>query len=59
MADRSEFGWAVLDEYECDELASDKDDAIKIKRAERFLASKAIKRKKTVQPRNTTPGEYD
>ena len=27
LADRSEYGWAVVDEYEDDELALDEDDA--------------------------------
>ena len=53
MADRSEYGWAVVDEYEDDELASDEDDAKKIEKAERAVASKAMKRKKTAQSRNT------
>ena len=42
MADRSEFGWAAVDEYKDDELASDEDDAKKMEKAERSVASKAV-----------------
>ena len=43
MTDRSDFGWAVMDDYENDELASDEDDAKKMEKAERSVASKAVK----------------
>lgn len=55
MADCSEHGWAVVDEYEDDELTSDEDDAKRIEKAKRLVASKAVKRKKTAQFRNTVP----
>ena len=35
MADRSEYGWAVVAEYEADELAVDSDDEKRIYRAEK------------------------
>ena len=35
LADKSEFGWATVDEYLSDELASDSDDEKRIYRAER------------------------
>ena len=43
LVDRSEYGWALVDEYEDDELASDDNDA---KRIEKAAATKAWKRKK-------------
>ena len=47
LADRSEYGWALVDEYEDDELASDDNDA---KRIEKAAATKAWKRKKAANP---------
>ena len=58
MADRSEYGWAVVDEYEDNELASDEDDAKKIEKAEKSVVFKAAKRRKTVQSRNAAPSRY-
>ena len=55
MADRSEYGWAVVDKYEDDEL---EDDAKKIEKAEKSVAFKAAKRRKTVQSRNAAPSRY-
>ena len=43
----SEYGWALVDEYEDDELASDDNDA---KRIEKAAATKAWKRKKAANP---------
>ena len=37
LADNSEFGWATVDEYLSDELASDSDDEKRIYRAERKI----------------------
>ena len=51
LADRSEYGWAVVDEYEDDELASDEDDAKRIEKAEKAVAAKAVKWKKATNPR--------
>ena len=35
LADKSEFGWATVQEYVCDDLADDEIDASKIKKAEK------------------------
>ena len=48
LADCSEYGWAVVDEYEDDELASDEDDAKRIEKAKKTVAAKALKKKKTL-----------
>ena len=40
MADRSEYGWAVVAEYEADELAVDSDDEKRIYRAEKEAEKK-------------------
>ena len=37
LADKSEFGWATVNEYLSDELASDSDDEKRIYRAERKI----------------------
>ena len=42
MADRSENGWAVVQEYEADALADDSDDEKKIEKAERAAEKKAV-----------------
>ena len=52
LADRSEYGWALVDEYEDDELASDDNDAKRIEKAEKAAATKAWKRKKAANPRS-------
>ena len=46
LADRSEHGWGVVDEYTADDLADDSDDERRIEKAER----KAGKRRKQRQP---------
>ena len=46
VADRSEFGWAMVDEYEQDQLAADEEDAKRLEKAEKSAGSKAAKRKK-------------
>ena len=46
LADRSELGWSVVEEYEADELADSSEDEKKIARAEKEAERKAIKRKK-------------
>ena len=53
LADRSEYGWAVVDEYEDDELVLAEDDA---KRIEKAVAAKVVKRKKATNPRAYTVG---
>ena len=51
IADRSEFGWATVDEYEEDELAENSDDEKRLYRAEmragRKLKAAAAKNRKT------------
>lgn len=46
IADRSEFGWKVVAEYEADELASDSEDEKKLEKAERNAERKATKKRK-------------
>ena len=46
LADRSELGLSVVEEYEADELADNSKDEKKIARAEKEAERKAIKRKK-------------
>ena len=41
LADKSEFGWATINEYLDDELADDESDARKIKKAEKRASDKA------------------
>ena len=53
LADKSEFGWATVQEYYvCDDLADDEADASKIKRAEKRAAA----RLKTLQEKKKKPG---
>ena len=40
LADKSEFGWATVQEYVFDDLADDEADASKIKKAEKRAAAK-------------------
>ena len=47
LADRSELGWSVVEEYEADELADNSEDEKKIARAEKEAERKAIKMKKS------------
>ena len=46
IADRSEFGWGVVAEYQADELASGSDDEKKLEKAERAAERKILKKKK-------------
>ena len=50
LADNSEAGWAIVEEYQTDELASDTDDDRKIRRAEKAALEKKKKQWKS-QPR--------
>ena len=50
LADRSQYGWALVDEYEDDELALDDNDSKRIEKAEKAAATKACKRKKAANP---------
>ena len=64
VADRSEFGWATVDEYEQDTLADNEDDAKRLEKAEKAASVKSAKRKRTTgnqrnnwskQPRSMEP----
>ena len=46
LADRSESGWAVVEEYDADVLADDSDDEKKIEKAEKAAERKLAKRRK-------------
>ena len=46
FADRSEAGWAVVDEYVDDDLADDSEDEKRMERAERMAERKLAKRRK-------------
>ncbi len=46
LADRSEYGWQVVDEYTADDLAEGSDDEKRIEKAERAAERKAGKRRK-------------
>ena len=52
LADKSEFGWATVQEYVCDDLADDEADASKIKKAEKRAAA----RLKTLQEKKKKSG---
>ena len=52
LADKSEFGWATVQEYVCDDLADDEADASKIKKAEK----RAAVRLKTLQEKKKKSG---
>ena len=51
LADRSEFGWNAVNEYEADELASNEDDAKRLEKAEKAAEQKALKKKKAAYSR--------
>ena len=42
LADRSEFGWDAVNEYETDELASNEDDTKRLEKAEKEAEQKAL-----------------
>ena len=52
LANKSEFGWATVQEYVCDDLADDEADASKIKKAEKRAAA----RLKTLQEKKKKSG---
>ncbi len=58
LADKSEFGWATVQEYIDDELADDEADASKIKKAEKRAAARIKslqdKKRKTVAKSSTS-----
>ena len=47
IADRSEYGWGVVAEYEADDLASGSEDEKRLEKAERAAEKKALKKRKT------------
>ena len=53
LADRSEHGWGVVDEYTADDLADDSDDERRIEKVERAAERKAGKRRKQRQAPGT------
>lgn len=46
IADRSEFGWAVVAEYEADDLASGSEDERRLEKAEKAAEKKSLKKRK-------------
>ena len=46
IADRSDLGWAVVEEYTADELAADSDNEKRLDKAERSAERKAAQAKK-------------
>ena len=46
LADRSDHGWGVVDEYTADDLADDSDDEKRIERAEKAAERKSEKRRR-------------
>ena len=46
LADRSDFGWDVVSEYQSDELATNSDDEKRISKAEKAAEKKLLKKKK-------------
>ena len=51
LADRSEFGWDAINEYEADKLVSNEDDAKRLEKAEKAAKQKALKKKKAAYSR--------
>ena len=49
LADWSEYGWDLVREYECDELAEDSDDEKKIAKAEKVAEKRLAKKKSNLQ----------
>ena len=46
IADRSELGWAVVNEYTADELAENSDDEKRMEKAEKAAERKAARKRK-------------
>ena len=46
LADRSEYGWDAVNEYEKDELAEDDDDAKRLEKAEKAAEQKAFRKRR-------------
>lgn len=49
LADRSEYGWDAVNEYEKDELAEDDDDAKWLEKAEKAAEQKAFKKQQDME----------
>ena len=58
LADKSDYGWLVLNEYVDKELASDEEDDKRIRKAEKSAASKVEKLKKGFRFRHKSPNPY-
>ena len=56
LADRSDLGWAVVDAYESDELASDDEDAKRMKEAKKAADQKDQKERKKKQAASQKSG---
>ena len=54
IADRSEFGWGVVAEYQADELAQDSDDEKRLVKAEKAAEKKSLKRKRLLNSSSRT-----
>ena len=54
IADRSEFGWGTVDEYEEEELASNNEDEKRLEKADKAASAKAAKKRKVVPQRGYT-----
>ena len=50
IADRSEYGWGVVAEYQADELASCSEDEKKLEKAERAAERKVMRKRKSTRP---------
>ena len=58
LADKSEFGWATVNEYLSDELASDSDDEKRIYRAERKVNKEKRRRVRPGEKGNTSTSAF-
>ena len=54
MADRSEFGWGLITEYQADELADNSEDERRIHKAEKAAEKRLIKKKKKMESQKAT-----
>ena len=48
LADRSEYGWELVNEYKADELADDSDDEKRISKADKAAETRLAKKRKAV-----------
>ena len=56
LADRSEHGWGMVEEYTADDLAENSEDEKRIEKAERAAERKASKTAKGALPTRLQPG---